>query len=71
MFLAFGAVLLIQGFYAEHGIDRWNRCRSPVGASRRRLPAFVIHAVRIVLFQRGLRRARSRRRQPERAMLLD
>jgi uncharacterized membrane protein len=55
VFLAFGAVLLIQGFYAEHGI-----VLEPLQIALWALPtaiaAFVIHAIRIALFQRALRR---------------
>ena len=56
VFLAFGAVLLIQGFYAQHGI-----LLEPLQIALWALPtaiaAFLIHAVRIVLFQRRLDRA--------------
>lgn len=55
VFLAFGAVLLIQGFYAEYGI-----VLEPLQIALWALPtaiaAFVIHAIRIALFQRGLLR---------------
>ena len=55
VFLAFGAVLLIQGFYAQHGI-----ALEPLQIALWALPtaiaAFVIHAVRIMLFQRQLDR---------------
>ncbi|MDI9240333.1 DUF969 domain-containing protein [Lysobacter sp. LF1] len=55
VFLAFGAVLLIQGFYAQHGI-----VLEPLQIALWALPtaiaAFVIHAVRIVVFQRRLDR---------------
>jgi uncharacterized membrane protein len=57
VFLAFGAVLLIQGFYEHQGIHL-----EPLAIALWALPtaiaAFVIHAVRIQLFQRKLRRAR-------------
>ncbi len=53
VFLAFSAVLLIQGFYAQHGI-----VLEPLQISLWALPtaiaAFIIHAVRIVVFQRRL-----------------
>ncbi len=56
VFLAFGAVLLIQGFYTQHGI-----ALEPLQIALWALPtaiaAFFIHAVRIVLFQRRLDRA--------------
>ena len=58
VFVAIGAVLLIQGFYAENGI-----VLEPLQIALWALPtaiaAFVIHAVRIALFQRALRRARA------------
>ena len=51
-------MLLIQGFYAENGI-----VLEPLQIALWALPtaiaAFVIHAVRIALFQRALRRARA------------
>ncbi|MCF7223196.1 DUF969 domain-containing protein [Marilutibacter chinensis] len=55
VFLAFGAVLLIQGFYAEHGI-----VLEPLQIALWALPtavaAFAIHAVRVQMFDRALRR---------------
>lgn len=55
VFLAFGGVLLIQGFYAEHGI-----ALEPLQIALWALPtaiaAFCIHAVRVQLFERALRR---------------
>jgi len=54
VFLAFGAVLLIQGFYERNGIHL-----EPLTIALWALPtaiaAFVIHSIRIVLAQRGLR----------------
>ena len=59
VFLAFGAVLLIQGFFAEHGI-----VLEPLQIALWALPtaiaAFVIHAIRIGCFQRKLPRPRCR-----------
>jgi len=53
VFLAFGAVLLIQGFFNEHSI-----ALQPLEIALWALPtaiaAFVIHAIRVALFQRGL-----------------
>lgn len=53
VFLAFGGVLLIQGFFAGHGI-----AMEPLEIALWSLPtaiaAFLIHALRITLFQRGL-----------------
>ena len=57
VFVALGAVLLIQGFYAQNGI-----VLEPLQIALWALPtaiaAFVIHALRIAFFQRALRRAR-------------
>jgi len=56
VFLAFGAVLLIQGFYERQGIHL-----EPIQIALWALPtaiaAFVIHATRIWWFQRRLTRA--------------
>ena len=58
VFVAIGAVLLIQGFYREYGI-----VLEPLQIALWALPtaiaAFVIHAIRIALFQRALRGSRS------------
>ena len=58
VFVAIGAVLLIQGFYAQNGI-----VLEPLQIALWALPtaiaAFLIHSLRIVLFQRSLQRARS------------
>lgn len=56
VFLAFGAVLLIQGFYAQHGIQL-EPLQIALWALPTAIAAVVIHAVRIVLFQRRLDRA--------------
>ena len=57
VFVAIGAVLLIQGFYAQNGI-----VLEPLQIALWALPtaiaAFVIHAIRIMLFQRRLVRER-------------
>jgi len=57
VFLAFGAVLLIQAFYEERGIHL-----EPLTIGLWALPtaiaAFVIHAVRIAVFQRNLARGK-------------
>jgi uncharacterized membrane protein len=57
VFLAFGAVLLIQRFFAGEGIHL-----EPIAIALWALPtaiaAFVIHALRIAFVQRRLRRAR-------------
>ncbi len=68
VFLAFGAVLLIQGFYAQNGIEL-----EPLHIALWALPtaiaAFVIHALRVLHFQHRLaRRMREQRiRETERA----
>ncbi|MDR3388440.1 MAG: DUF969 domain-containing protein [Rudaea sp.] len=60
VFLAFGAVLLIQGFYAQHGIDLDPRSIA-IWALPTAIAAFVIHSVRLVLYQRHLRRVHASR----------
>jgi uncharacterized membrane protein len=58
VFMAFGAVLLIQGFYARNGI-----VLEPLAISLWALPtaiaAFCIHATRVHLLQRRLERERA------------
>src|SRR5262252_778485 len=54
VFLAFGAVLLIQGFLAQHGIDLDPRSIA-IWALPTAIAAFVIHALRIAWVQRSLR----------------
>ncbi|HEY1138857.1 MAG TPA: DUF969 family protein, partial [Lysobacter sp.] len=49
------AVLLIQGFYAEHGIHL-EPLQIALWALPTAIAAFIIHAVRIVFFQRRLDR---------------
>ena len=55
IFIAFGAVLLMQGFYAEHGLDL-----EPLQIALWGLPtamcAFAIHAARVLRFERRLAR---------------
>lgn len=55
IFIAFGAVLLIQSFYAANGI-----ALEPLSIALWAIPtaiaAFVIHSLRIVVFQYGLKR---------------
>ncbi len=57
VFIAFGAVLLIQGFYAGHGI-----VLEPLEIALWALPtaiaAFIIHSLRLWLLQRRLARRR-------------
>lgn len=56
VFVAFGAVVLIRNFYADQGMDL-----SPLSIGLWALPtaaaAFVIHAVRILVFERRIARA--------------
>ena len=53
VFIALGAVLLIQGFYSQHGIEL-----EPLHIALWALPtaiaAFIIHAIRTVLFARRI-----------------
>ncbi|MCH6483770.1 DUF969 domain-containing protein [Pseudoxanthomonas sp. LH2527] len=63
VFLAFGAVLLIQGFYAQHGI-MLEPLQIALWALPTAIAAFLIHAVRIVLFQRRLDRAAPAAEEP-------
>ena len=62
VFVAIGAVLLIQGFYARSGIEL-----EPLAIALWALPtalfAFVIHAIRLRLLQRRLERERARATQ--------
>jgi uncharacterized membrane protein len=55
IFIAFGAVLLIQGFFAEHGI-----ALEPLQIALWGIPtgicAFAIHSVRVMRFERQLAR---------------
>ena len=64
VFIALGAVLLIQGFYAQNGITL-----EPLAIALWALPtaiaAFVIHSLRVLVFQRRLmRRAAAQGRAP-------
>lgn len=64
VFIALGAVLLIQGFYRDHGIDL-----TPMSIALWALPtaiaAFVVHGVRIALAHKRLLRVRSRSSRAE------
>jgi uncharacterized membrane protein len=53
VFIALGAVLLIQGFYAQHGIEL-EPLQIALWALPTAIAAFVIHAVRTVLFARRI-----------------
>ena len=60
VFLALGAVLLIQGFFAGNGI-KLEPLQIALWALPTAIAAFVIHSVRIVLFQRRLARSTAMR----------
>lgn len=53
VFIALGAVLLIQGFYAQHGIEL-QPLQIALWALPTAIAAFAIHGVRSVLFARRL-----------------
>jgi uncharacterized membrane protein len=53
VFLAFGGVLLIQGFLAENGMQ-FEPMQIALWALPTAIAAFVIHSVRLWLFQRSL-----------------
>ena len=57
VFIALGAVLLIQGFYAQHGIEL-QPLQIALWALPTAIAAFVIHGVRIVLFARRINSVR-------------
>jgi uncharacterized membrane protein len=65
IFIAFGAVLLIQSFFAEHGF-KLDPLQIALWGIPTAICAFVIHAVRIVRFERRLaqRRAAAAATQP-------
>ena len=60
VFVAIGAVLLIQGFYAEYGIVL-EQLQIALWAIPTAIAAFIIHGIRIALFQRALVRSRAAR----------
>ena len=53
VFIAFGGVLLIQSFFAQHGIEMDPRSIA-IWALPTAVAAFVIHALRVAWFQRRL-----------------
>jgi uncharacterized membrane protein len=59
VFLAFGAVLLIQAFYGGQGIEL-DALSIGLWAAPTAIAAFVIHGVRIVIFQLRLERRLAR-----------
>ena len=66
VFIALGAVLLIQAFFAQNGIDL-SPASIAVWAVPTAIAAFVIHSIRIVLFQRRItaRNSNTLERQPD------
>lgn len=60
VFIALGAVLLIQAFYTQHGVTRHGVELSPLSIALWALPtavvAFVIQSARVWLYQRRLQR---------------
>jgi uncharacterized membrane protein len=58
VFVAIGAVLLIQGFYARNGIEL-EPLTIAIWALPTAIAAFVIHSIRLKLLQRRLERARA------------
>jgi uncharacterized membrane protein len=54
VFIALGAVLLIQGFYTQHGIEL-QPLQIALWALPTAIAAFLIHAIRTVLFGRRIR----------------
>ena len=58
VFIALGAVLLIQGFYMQHGIEL-QPLQIALWALPTAIAAFVIHGVRIALFSRRVSRSAS------------
>lgn len=63
IFIAFGAVLLIQSFFAEHGF-KLDPLQIALWGIPTAICAFVIHAVRIVRFERRLARRRAAAAEP-------
>ena len=56
VFIALGAVLLIQGFFSQNGIELDPKSIA-IWAVPTAIAAFLIHSIRIVLYQRRLARA--------------
>lgn len=61
VFIAFGAVLLIHGFYVQNGIEL-DPLHIAIWALPTAIAAFFIHSIRILRFQRRLKRAAEERR---------
>lgn len=58
VFVAVGAVLLIQQFYVQNGIEL-EPLHIALWAAPTAVAAFIIHSIRIVLYERKLRHART------------
>ena len=56
VFIAFGAVLLIHSFYVQNGIEL-DPLHIAIWALPTAIAAFIIHSIRILRFQRRLKRA--------------
>lgn len=60
VFIALGAVLLIQAFYTQHGVTLHGAEMTPLSIALWALPtaiaAFAIQSVRVWMYQRGLQR---------------
>ncbi|WP_394540890.1 DUF969 domain-containing protein [Lysobacter enzymogenes] len=70
IFIAFGAVLLIQSFFTEHGLTL-----DPLHIALWGIPtaicAFVIHCIRVLRFERAMVRRLAQQRAAETAALAD
>lgn len=64
VFIAFGAVLLIHGFYVQNGIEL-DPLHIAIWALPTAIAAFIIHSIRILRFQRRLKRAAEARRDAQ------
>lgn len=64
VFVAIGAVLLIHSFYAEHGIDL-EPLAIAIAAAPTAAVAFVVHAIRVVVFHRRALARRAVEQEPD------
>ena len=64
VFIAFGAVLLIHSFYVQNGIEL-DPLHIAIWALPTAIAAFIIHSIRILRFQRRLKRAAEARRDAQ------
>lgn len=70
IFIAFGAVLLIQSFFSEHGL-RLDPLHIALWGIPTAICAFAIHCVRVLRFERALARRLAQQRAAEVAALVD